>query len=37
MIFAEVEEGPDKFYERCGFRKEMVWYSMCLRRKQLEP
>jgi hypothetical protein len=21
LIFAEVEEGPDKFYEKCGFRK----------------
>ena len=31
-IFAEVEEGPDKFYEKCGFRKVMVWHSMLLKK-----
>jgi len=32
LVYAEVEEGPDKFYERCGFRKAAVWYSMLLKR-----
>lgn len=31
LVYAEVEEGPDKFYEKCGFRKAAVWYSMFLR------
>jgi len=35
LIFAEVEEGPDKFYEKCGFRKVMVWHSMLLRKDDL--
>jgi GNAT superfamily N-acetyltransferase len=33
VIFAEVETGPDRFYERCGFRKETVWNSYALRRE----
>ncbi len=33
VIFAEVETGPDRFYERCGFRKEAVWNSYALRRE----
>jgi len=32
LVYAEVEEGPDKFYEKCGFRKAAVWYSMLLKR-----
>jgi len=32
LIYAEVEEGPDKFYEKCGFKKVMVWHSMVLRK-----
>jgi len=32
LIFAEVEEGPDKFYEKCGFKKVGVWYSMLLKK-----
>jgi len=32
LIFAEVEEGPDKFYEKCGFEKVGVWYSMLLKK-----
>jgi len=35
LIFAEVEEGPDKFYEKCGFKKASVWYSMLLRKDDL--
>ncbi len=37
MIFAEVEDGPDRFYERCGFRKKIVWYSMVMRRRAKSP
>jgi ribosomal protein S18 acetylase RimI-like enzyme len=33
VIFAEVETGPDRFYERCGFQKEAVWNSYALRRE----
>lgn len=29
-VFAEVEEGPDRFYEKCGFKKVGVWHSMCV-------
>jgi len=32
LIYAEVEEGPDKFYEKCGFKKVMVWHSMVLKK-----
>jgi len=32
LIYAEVEEGPDKFYEKCGFKKVMVWHSMILKK-----
>lgn len=32
-IFAEVEEGPDKFYEKCGFRKVAMWHSMRLKKR----
>jgi N-acetylglutamate synthase-like GNAT family acetyltransferase len=32
-IYAEVEEGPDKFYEKCGFSKVAVWHSMRLRKE----
>jgi ribosomal protein S18 acetylase RimI-like enzyme len=32
LIEAEVEEGPDKFYEKCGFKKVMVWHSMVLKK-----
>jgi len=32
MVYAEVEEGPDKFYEKCGFKKVMVWHSMALKK-----
>jgi len=32
LVYAEVEEGPDKFYQKCGFKKEAVWYSMLLKR-----
>ncbi len=32
VVFAEVEEGPDRFYGRCRFKQEMVWRSMVLRR-----
>ncbi len=35
LIEAEVEEGPDKFYEKCGFKKTGVWYSMVLRKDEL--
>jgi len=35
LIFAEVEEGPDKFYEKCGFKKVGVWHSMLLRKDDL--
>lgn len=35
LIFAEVEDGPDKFYEKCGFKKVGVWYSMLLRKDDL--
>jgi ribosomal-protein-alanine N-acetyltransferase len=31
LVYAEVETGPDKFYEKCGFRKSAVWYSMLLK------
>jgi len=31
LIEAEVEEGPDRFYEKCRFKKAMVWYSMVLK------
>jgi N-acetylglutamate synthase-like GNAT family acetyltransferase len=30
QIYAEVEEGLDKFYEKCGFKKVMLWHSMLL-------
>jgi GNAT superfamily N-acetyltransferase len=30
VIYAEVEDGPDKFYETCGFRKVHEWHSMRL-------
>jgi ribosomal protein S18 acetylase RimI-like enzyme len=30
VIYAEVEDGPDKFYEKCGFKKVFVWDSMRL-------
>lgn len=29
-VFAEVEDGPDKFYEKCGFRRAYEWHSMQL-------
>lgn len=29
-VFAEVEDGPDRFYEKCGFRKAYEWHSMLL-------
>ena len=29
-VYAEVEDGPDRFYARCGFRKEYEWHSMRL-------
>ena len=32
VVLAEVETGPDRFYESCGFRKEAVWNSYALRR-----
>ncbi|MBO3803792.1 MAG: GNAT family N-acetyltransferase [Candidatus Brockarchaeota archaeon] len=32
LVYAEVEEGPDKFYEKCGFEKTSVWNSMVLRK-----
>jgi len=32
LIFAEVEDGPDKFYEKCDFKKTMIWYSMILKK-----
>jgi len=31
LVYAEVETGPDKFYEKCGFKKSAVWYSMFLK------
>ena len=30
VIYAEVEDGPDEFYEKCGFRKVHEWHSMRL-------
>jgi len=35
LIYAEVEEGSDKFYEKCGFKKMSVWYSMLLKKDDL--
>lgn len=32
LIYAEVEEGPDEFYEKCGFKKVTVWHSMVLKK-----
>lgn len=32
LVYAEVEEGPDIFYAKCGFRKAAVWHSMLLNR-----
>lgn len=29
-VFAEVEDGPDRFYEKCGFKRAYEWHSMCL-------
>ncbi len=29
-VYAEVESGPDRFYEKCGFRKEMAYHSMLI-------
>jgi ribosomal protein S18 acetylase RimI-like enzyme len=34
VVFAEVETGPDRFYEACGFRKEAVWNSYAVRRDE---
>jgi len=31
-VFAEVEDGPDRFYEKCGFRRAHEWHSMQLSR-----
>ncbi|MEM3616501.1 MAG: GNAT family N-acetyltransferase [Candidatus Bathyarchaeia archaeon] len=33
VIEDDVEEGPDKFYEKCGFKKTCIWYSMVLKKK----
>ena len=33
-VYAEVEDGPDRFYARCGFRKEYEWHSMRLSKKR---
>jgi len=32
LVYAEVEDGPDKFYERCGFEKTSIWHSMVFRK-----
>ena len=30
-IYAEAEKGPDRFYQKCGFRQAHVWSSMRMR------
>lgn len=35
-VFAEVEDGPDRFYAKCGFEKAYEWHSMRLSRKQVQ-
>jgi hypothetical protein len=35
-IYAEVEAGPDRFYEKCGFKRGKIWYSMCLTDESLK-
>jgi len=32
VIEVEVEKGPNKFYEKCGFKKTGIWYSMVLKK-----
>ncbi len=27
-VYAEVESGPDRFYEKCGFQKVVTYHSM---------
>jgi N-acetylglutamate synthase-like GNAT family acetyltransferase len=34
-VFAEAEDGPDKFYEKCRFRRVYEWHSMQLSKKGL--
>jgi ribosomal protein S18 acetylase RimI-like enzyme len=31
-VLAEVEDGPDKFYEKCGFKRVHEWHSMQISR-----
>jgi predicted N-acetyltransferase YhbS len=32
-VFAEVDDGPDRFYGKCGFEKAHEWHSMRLSKR----